>query len=135
MWTERTLKTLGHFASDTYQQLVIDPAKKAGKALLPSDYAKRWSASMDELGNALSNVAQQIGELPRKGTRLMTHGNLQDLASEMMRDSSPVLRQEGQEIRKLYGPRDVPVEYPDFWGKGTAKVKQLWDRSLGRLFK
>ncbi len=27
LWTERTLSALGHIASDTYQSLVIDPAK------------------------------------------------------------------------------------------------------------
>ena len=114
---------------------MIDPAKKAGEALLPGEYAKRWNKSMDELGKALSDVGQQIGELPRKGTRLMTHGNLQDQANGMLQDSSPVIRQEGQEIRDLYGPRDVKVEYPDFWGKGTKKVRDLWDSSFGKLFK
>jgi len=135
LWTERTLKTLGHFASDTYQQLVIDPAKKAGEAILPSKYAKGWNKSMDELGKALSDVGQQIGELPRNGTRLMTHSNLQDQATDMLQSASPEMRQQGQDIRDLYGPRDVPVEYPDFWGKGTAKVKDLWDSSFGKLFK
>ena len=135
VWTERTLKTLSHFASDTYQRLVIDPAKKAGEAILPADYAKRWNKSMDELGKALSDVGQQISELPRKGTRLMTHGKLQDQANEMLQSKSPGMRQQGQDIRDLYGPREVPVEYPDFWGKGTKKVRDLWDSSFGKLFK
>lgn len=135
LWTERTLKTLSHFASDTYQTLVLDPAKKAGGAILPEEYAKKWNKSLDELGTALSNVGQQVSELQRKGARLVTHGNLQDQASEMMQSTSPVLRQEGQDIRDLHGPREVPVETPDFWGKGTKKVRDLWDSSFGRLFK
>ena len=114
---------------------MIDPAKKAGEAILPADYAKRWNKSMDELGKALSDVGQQIGELPRKGSRLMTHGNLQDQANEMLQSKSPGMRQQGQDIRDLYGPREVPVEYPDFWGKGTKKVRELWDSSFGKLFK
>jgi hypothetical protein len=124
---------LGHFASDAYQNLVIEPAKNAGGAILPAELSEKWNEHMDELGQALSNVAQQVGELPRQGTRLLTHGNLQDQASEMMQSSSPVIQQEGQQIGELY-QRDIPVEYPDFWGRGTKKVSELWNNSLGKLF-
>ena len=132
VWTERTLQTLGHFASDAYQNLVIEPAKNAGGAILPSELSDKWGEHMDELGQALSDVAQQVSELPRQGTRLLTHGNLQDQASEMMQSSSPIIQQEGQEIRNLV-ERDS-VEYPDFWGKGTKKVSELWNNSLGKIF-
>lgn len=135
VWTERTLKTLGHFASDTYQTMVIDPAKAASNAVLPADLAKRFNTAMDELNNELATVVQQIGDLPRQGTRLLTHGNLQDQAQEMIDKGDPGTRETGQMIKDLHGPRDVPVEYPDFWGKGTRKVRELWDSSLGRLFK
>ncbi len=120
VWTERTLKTLGHFATDTYQTLVVDPAKAAGEKLLPKEQAQKWNQAMDELNQELSNVAQGIGELPRKGARLYTHGNLQEQA--------PQVHQE------LYGEREVPVEYPDFIGKGTAKVRELWDHTMRCLF-
>lgn len=135
VWTERTLKTLGHFASDTYQTMVIDPAKAAGNAVLPADLAKRFNTAMDELNKDLATVVQQIGDLPRQGTRLLTHGNLQDQAQQMIDQGDAGTRETGQMIQDLHGPRDVPVEYPDFWGKGTRKVRELWDSSLGRLFK
>lgn len=117
LWTERTLKALGHFASDTYQRIVVDPAKTAGGAVLPSEQAKQWNASMDELNQELSNVAQQVGELPRKAADLFTHGNMKDHAAE--------------ELNELYGERDVKVEYPDFMGRGTKKVQELWDHFIG----
>ena len=120
VWTERTLKTLGHFASDTYQTLVVDPAKAAGEKILPGEQAQKWNKAMDELNQELSNVAQQIGELPRKGARLYTHGKLQEMAP--------------QEHKELYGEREVKVEYPDFMGKGTAKVHELWDHTMRCLF-
>jgi len=117
LWTERTLKALGHFASDTYQRIVVDPAKNAGGAVLPSDLAKQWNANMDELNQELSNVAQQVSELPRKAADLFTHGNMKDHAAE--------------ELNELYGERDVKVEYPDFMGRGTKKVQELWDHFIG----
>jgi hypothetical protein len=134
VWTERTLKSLGHFAADTYETLVIDPAKSAGKAVLPEEQAKRWNNSMDELNRELSNVAQQIGELPRKGARLMTHDKLMEQADQMMQDSSPEIRQEGKEIKEIHGKWEVPVEKPDFIGKGTRKVEELWNHTMRCLF-
>ena len=133
VWTERTLKTLGHFASDAYQGLVIEPAKTAGGAILPSELSDKWGEHMDELGQALSDVAQQVGELPRQGARLFTHGELQENAAEMLQSSDPVLHQDAQEIGEL-NQRDTPVERPDFWGKGTKKVSELWNNSLGKIF-
>lgn len=134
LWTERTLKALGHFASDTYQSLVIDPAKSAGKAVLPSQLAERWNQSLDELNQELSSVFQQVGELPRKGARLLTHGNLQDQAQDMLRSSDTGAQETGRQIQELYGPREVPVEYPDFWGRGTKKVRDLWNHTMRCLF-
>ena len=132
VWTERTLRTLGHFASDAYQGLVIEPAKNAGGAILPSELSEQWNAHMDELGQSLSDVAQQIGELPRQGTRLLTHGNLQDQAADMMQSTSEAIQQEGQQIGELYQREDV--EYPDFWGKGTDKVNELWNNTVDNIF-
>lgn len=134
VWTERTLKTLGHFASDTYQTMVVDPAKAAGEKVLPAEQAQKWNKAMDELNQELSNVAQGIGELPRRGAELMTHGNLQEQADQMLGDSSVAIREEGQMIKDLHGEREVPVEYPDFMGKGTRKVRELWDHTMRCLF-
>ncbi len=121
VWTERIIKTLGHIASDTYQTVVVDPAKAAGEQLLPADLQKPWTDAMDELGQEMSNTAQEIGELPRKGAELVTHKNQLEHAPEYIKE-------------ELYGQRDVPVEYPDFWGKGTRKVQELYDHTRNSLF-
>jgi len=134
VWTERTLQTLGHIASDTYQALVVDPAKNAGNAVLPSELAERWNGAMDELNQDLSNVAQDISRLPRQGAEMLTHRNLQQQAQEMLQSSEQGTREMGQEIQDLYGERDVPVEYPDFMGRGTRKVQELWDHTMNSLF-
>lgn len=134
VWTERTLKVLGHIASDAYHNAVVAPAKAAGDKLLPSELAEKWSRSLDELSQELSNVGQGIGELPRKGAHLVTHGNLQDQADHMLRDASPGIREDGQMIKELHGEREVPVEYPDFMGKGTRKVRELWNHTMRSLF-
>ncbi|MBN1267204.1 MAG: hypothetical protein JXA25_17060 [Anaerolineales bacterium] len=134
LWTERTLRTLGHFASDTYQTLVIDPAKNAGNAVLPSELAQRWNGAMDELNQELSNVAQQVSELPRDGAQLLTHRNLQEQAQQMLQSGEQGTQEMGHEIQELYGPREVPVEYPDFMGRGTRKVQELWDHTMRCLF-
>jgi hypothetical protein len=121
VWTERTIKALGHIASDTYQTVVVDPAKAAGEALLPEDLQKPFTEAMDELGQEMSNTAQEIGELPRKGAELFTHKNQLEHAPDYIKE-------------ELYGPRDVPVEYPDFWGKGTRKVSELYNGTKNLLF-
>lgn len=134
VWTERTLQALGHFTTDTYQTLVTDPAKNAGSAVLPSELAQHWNNAMDELNHDLSEVAQGISQLPREGAQLLTHHNLQQQAQQMMESSEQGTRNLGQEVNDLYGPRDVPVEYPDFWGRGTRKVQELWDHTMNSLF-
>lgn len=79
---------------------------------------------MDELGQEISNTAQEIGELPRTGVDRFTHKNYLDQ-----------LGPENEYIKEeLYGPRDVPVEYPDFWGKGTRKVSELYNGAKNLLF-
>jgi len=125
VWTERIIKTLGHIASDTYQTVVIDPAKAAGEQLLPSDLSKRWGDTMDELSQDMSNTAQEIGELPRTAADRFTH------KSSHLDHLGP----ENEYIKvELYGERDVPVEYPDFWGKGTRKVSELYNGAKNLLF-
>jgi hypothetical protein len=121
VWTERTIKALGHIASDTYQTVVVDPAKAAGEALLPEDMQKPFTDAMDELGQEISNTAQELGELPRKGAELVTHKDQLEHAPDYIKE-------------ELYGPRDVPVEYPDFWGKGTRKVSELYNGAKNLLF-
>jgi hypothetical protein len=121
VWTERTIKALGHIASDTYQTVVVDPAKAAGEQLLPSDLVKPWGDAMDELGQDMSNTAQEIGELPRTAVELATHKNQLEHAPDYIKE-------------ELYGERDVPVEYPDFWGKGTRKVQELYNGAKNSLF-
>lgn len=127
VWSERGLKTLGHIASDAYQTAVVDPATAFGENILPPELAKKWKKAMEELGQGMSETAQGIGELPRKGARLATHGNLQDQADQMLQDSSLGIRQDGQMIKELHGPREVKVEYPD-WGKSPRKVLKLYDK-------
>jgi len=134
VWTERTLQALGHFATDSYQTLVTNPAKDAGTAVLPPELAQRWNSAMDELNQDLSNVAQEISQLPREGAQLLTHRNLQQQAQEMIQSSEQGTRDMGQEIKDLYGEREVPVEYPDFIGRGTRKVQELWDHTMNSLF-
>ena len=63
---------------------------------------------------------------------MLTHGNLQDQAADMMQSTSEAIQQEGQQIGELYQREDV--EYPDFWGKGTDKVNELWNNTVDNIF-
>ncbi len=134
VWTERTLQALGHFTTDAYQALVTNPAREAGSAVLPFELSQQWNNALDELDQDLANVAQDVSRLPRQGAEMLTHRNLQQQAQEMLQSSEQSTREMGQEIRELYGERDVPVEYPDFMGRGTRKVQELWDHTMNSLF-
>ena len=128
----QALKAGAHVLSDIFNTTVIEPLKAAGSKLLPPEQAKRWKKTMDETGQALSDVGQGIPNAVVKGSKNITHGKIMEQADQMSQDSSPEIRREAQQMKDLY-KRDN-VDHFDPWGKGTRKAKELWDHTMRALF-
>lgn len=133
---ERTLKVLGHFATDAYNTSVVVPAKLAGEKVLPPELSEKWNKSMDELSQGLSDVSQAVPEILHKGGRLVTDGKGQDQLQNMMEnDPAPGNRKMAEEISDIrsFKDRSVPVEKFDL-GKGIENGKRLWNHTMRCLF-
>jgi hypothetical protein len=130
IWTERTLRVLSNIATDAFKVMVTDRAKDAGNAILPKQAAEKWAKAMDELHKEMEGLGDGISLAVRRGAFNLTRGkSFGEAVDEMKRSSSPVIRQEAQDLENIKsGPRDVPVEYPKFWERGTNKVDELWTR-------
>jgi hypothetical protein len=128
----QALKAGAHVLSDIFNTTVIEPLKAAGSKLLPPEQAKRWKKTMDETGQALSDVGQGIPSAVVKGSKNITHGKIMEQAEQMSQDSSPEIRREAQQMKDLY-KRDN-VDHFDPWGKGTKKAKELWNKTMRAIF-
>jgi hypothetical protein len=135
IWTERTLRVLSNIATDAFKVMVTDRAKDAGNAILPKQAAEKWAKAMDELHGELEGLGEGISKAVRQGAFNLTRGkSFGEAIDNMKRSDSPVIRQEAQEIENIKsGPRDVPVEYPEFWKRGTGKVSELWTKFKNSL--
>ncbi len=130
IWTERTLRVLSNIATDAFKVMVTDRAKDAGNAILPKDAAEKWGKAMDELHKEMEGLGDGISKAVRQGAFNLTRGkSFGEAVDEMKRSSSPVIRQEAQDLENMKsGPREVKVEYPRFMERGTKKVNDLWTR-------
>lgn len=129
---ERTLKVLGHFATDAYDTAFVVPAKLAGEKMLPAELAKKWNKSMDELSQGLSDVAQAVPEILHKGGRLVSDGKDQDQMQHIMEnDPAPGNRKMAKYISDVRGFKDpkVPVKKFDF-GRSFENVKNRWNETV-----
>jgi len=129
---ERTLKVLGHFATDAYDTAFVVPAKLAGEKVLPAELAKKWNKSMDELSQGLSDVAQAVPEILHKGGRLVSDGKGQDQMQHIMEnDPAPGNRKMAKYISDVRGFKDpkVPVKKFDF-GRSFENVKNRWNETV-----
>jgi hypothetical protein len=118
LWTERTLKVLGHFAADTYQTIVVAPAKAAGENILPGEYSKNFGKAMDEFSQSISDLGQGLAKMPRETIDNLTHANLRKIAPE--------------EHKELY--REWKTEQTDFIGKGIKKWRELYNHTMRCIF-
>jgi hypothetical protein len=135
IWTERTLRVLSNIATDAFKVMVTDRAKDAGNAILPKQAAEKWGKAMDELHKEMEGLGDGISLAVRRGAFNLTRGkSFGEAVDEMKRSSSPVIRQEAQDLENIKsGPREVPVEYPKFMERGTKKVNDLWTRFKNSL--
>ncbi len=130
VWTERTLKGLGHIGADAYRSAVIDPARAAADKILPSELSKNINQKLDEFDQGIRETAEGVSELARTGARGVTDSRGQDQLQHIMEnDPAPGNRQMAEEIADIrsFRTRKVPVEQTDFIGRGTAKVRELYD--------
>lgn len=130
VWTERTLKGLGHIGADAYKSTVIDPAKAAADKVLPPELSRNINQKLDEFDQGIRETAEGVSELARTGARGVTDSRGQDQLQHIMEnDPAPGNRQMAEEIADIrsFRTRKVPVEQTDFIGRGTAKVRELYD--------
>ena len=84
VWTERTLKGLGHIGADAYKSTVIDPAKAAADKVLPPELSRNINQKLDEFDQGIRETAEGVSELARTGARGVTDSRGQDQLQHIM---------------------------------------------------